>query len=100
MESAPIGNILKYKLQITASGFDMSTDRFDIIVSCSGKELVLTQADVLADLDDNYYIVIDTSVFRSGVLRAKTIAYINDPDCPGGTRTEVDVHELKRLIHA
>lgn len=100
MDKVPIGQVLKYKIQLTASGFDMASDPFDLIFSCGGISVKQTQDDVFADLEGNYYIAIDTTPFRSGALYMVTKAYVPDPDCPDGTRTEMDKQYIKELYKA
>lgn len=89
-ESAFIGTELKFNVNIQSSGFSMLDDDFRIILQCGSKEIVFEKADCIIDEDQNFFIVIDTSLLKRGDVYAITYAYVPDEDCPDGIRTEVD----------
>ena len=92
-----IGEELKYAVRITASGFSMDGDDFEIVVSCGSRKRTYAKEDLLLDLQGNYYLAIDTSEFKKGDLYATVYAYVPDDDFPDGKRTEIYKTKLTTL---
>lgn len=88
-----VGTDLKFKIDITADGFDQSEDPFEIKVVCGNRTQTITQDDVVED-DGNYYILIDTSQFGTGLVKLIVTAKVPDKNFESGYRREVTVHEL------
>lgn len=82
------GTELKYKVAITASGFDMDSDDFFFTVSCGGVSKTILKADCIYD-NENWYLCFDTSGFNPGRMTVETTAVIPDTDFADGYRTEV-----------
>lgn len=97
IEQVFIGTELKYLVEITATGFSMEDDDFHIVVSVGNKKATYNKTDLLVDEEDNYYLAIDTSLFKKGDLYATLYAYVPDDDFPDGLRTEVNVQKLTTL---
>lgn len=97
--AAYIGTKLKYLFGISANGFDMTTDDYSVSLYCGGRTLTLLPPDILYDADSgNHYLVIDTSVFRSGMLYITVTAIVPDSDFPDGVRLEIVKQPLIRLL--
>lgn len=92
-----IGTELKFAVDITADGFSMEDDDYEIVVSSGNRQQVITKGEVLIDEHGQRYISIDTTNFKKGGLYATTYAFIPDDDFPDGKRTEVDVQLLTTL---
>ena len=95
-----IGTELKYMVAITAPGFDMERDDFTITAKCGNKKAVYKKSDMIIDEDRNYYVLIDTSIFKPGDLYAITEVEVPDSDFEDGKRTEVDRIKLTTLENA
>lgn len=85
-----LGTDLKLQLTITASGFNMNTGKYDIVVSCGGRTRQYNQDTVVSD-GSNHYLVIPTETLCPGILKLKVTAYVPDADAPGNLRKEVTV---------
>ena len=83
-----LGTKLKYLIKITAVGFSMLTDDFNIILTRGSKSVTFEKSDLVTDGDD-YYIIFDTAQFGAGELYYKITAYVPDDDFPDGLRPEV-----------
>ena len=88
-----VGTDLKFKIDITAEGFDQFQDDFEIKVVCGNRTQVITQDDVVED-DDGLYILIDTTQFGTGLVKLIVTAKVPDTNFESGYRREVTVHEL------
>lgn len=82
------GTELKYLVEITAAGFSMATDDFNIVLSRGSHSVTFEKSDLVTD-GENYYLVFDTAQFRTGDLYYTITAYVPDNDFPDGLRTEV-----------
>lgn len=100
-DSAFLGTEVKYLVQIEASGFDMTTDDFEITIKRGKIEHVFTKSDLVdesyteeGEVKHNYYLCFDTAEFGKGTLTCIVRAYVPDTDFPDGLRTEVDMFDL------
>ena len=104
-DNAFIGTELKYLLEISASGFDMDRDDFEITLKRGSKSLNLKKSDLVVEdytvVEDNisitkhhYYVCFDSAYFGSGIIAAIITAYVPDEDFDDGFRTEVDKFDL------
>lgn len=86
-----VGEDLKFKITLTAEGFDQSKDNYDIDFYC-GENTVkhFTQADMKEGLDGDYYLLIDTKAMQPGVMRMVITAHIPDNDFPDHFRDEIE----------
>ena len=91
MDRAFVGTELKFLIEITAEGFDMETDPFEIVLTCGGKSKTVPQDDIVYDENEGkHYLLVDTTDFCSGTLVATVIAQVPDEDFESGYRREVD----------
>lgn len=93
-----IGTELKFAFTITADGFDMDTDDYEITLSCGGKRLPVPKEDIV-DGEDGHYLLVDTSQFPSGTLRMVVTAQVPDDDFGDGMRAEVAALDLCIIQH-
>ena len=93
---AYIGEELKYAVVLTAQGFSMLTDDFEIVASVGSRKVTYKKSDLIQS-DGNFFIVVDTSRFKKGDLYFTTYAYVPDPDMEDGFRTEVDHQKIITL---
>lgn len=89
-----IGTELKYAIALSCPGFSQATDDYTITLRCNNKEVVIPKEEVIDGGNNDYYIVIDTSVFRKGQLKMIVTAEVEDEDLPDGHRTEIAVKNL------
>ena len=88
-----VGTELKYKVTMTASGFDMSIDDWTVTVARGAVSRVYTKADCIHG-QDGWYVCIDTTDFGAGQYYATLTAYVPDTDLEDGKRTEVQRCQL------
>ena len=72
-----LGSDLKFKIEITASGFDQATDDYTIDLYCGNKKIAYTKADIV-EQDGNYYLLVDTSLLRPGTMKLVITAMVPD----------------------
>ena len=85
-----IGTDLKFKITLTAEGFDQGRDNYEIDFYCGDGHKHFTQDDVVKGTDGNFYIFIPTSDFTPGITKMVITAYIPDRDISGGVRKEIE----------
>ena len=117
-DGAWVGTHLKYKVEITAEGFSMDENDFEIEVRRGKEKVIFDKAAMLihdpaedevevgsgsgsgsgsgeeAEPEMEYYILIDTEELGPGKYEVITRAFIPDDDVEGGVRTEVDKQTL------
>lgn len=79
---------MKFKVEITATGFSMLEDDFNITLKRGGTSKTYQKADLIFG-EDGFFLCFDTRDFGSGVLTAIITAYVPDDDFDDGLRTEV-----------
>lgn len=87
------GTEVKYKVDLTASGFDMDSCDFFFTIYCGGKSLTVLKPELVTD-GENWYLCFDTSGFDPGLMTVETTAFIPDTDFSEGIRTEVNSSTL------
>jgi len=87
------GTEVKFKVDLSASGFDMDSCDFFFTIYCGGKTLTVLKSELVYDGTD-WYLCFDTSGFNSGTMTVVTTAFIPDSDFPDGLRTEIDKQTL------
>lgn len=95
-ESYYVGLGLKFKINITGEGFNQATNPYTVVASCNNKNITYTQDDIHQEGND-YYLCIDTSVFKPGTLKLIITADIPDEAFEGGYRKEIDVKVIGPL---
>lgn len=90
------GTEVKFKVDLSASGFDMAACDFFFTIYCGGKTLTIPKSELVYDGTD-WYLCFDTSGFNSGTMTVVTTALIPDSDFPDGLRTEVTKDTLGTL---
>lgn len=85
-----IGSDLKFKVDITASGFDQDTDEYRIDLYCGSKKISFTNEDVVVE-DGNHYLLVNTDLLKPGPLMLVVTAIVPDETFPSGARREVEV---------
>lgn len=91
--TAYLGTEVKFRVRITAEGFDQDTDNWAVTVSNGSRSHTFEKADCIHNLD-GWFVCFDTTDFGPGLYRATIAAYIPDTDFPDGTRTEIRVTDL------
>lgn len=93
-----VGEDLKFKITLTAEGFDQSTDGYEIDFYCGDNTVKhFTQADIKTGADGDYYLLIDTKEMKPGVMRMVITAHIPDNDFDDHYRNEVESISLGPL---
>lgn len=93
-----VGEDLKFKITLTADGFEQSTDNYEIDFYCGDNTVKhFTQADMKTGLDGDYYLLINTKGMQPGVMRMVITAHIPDNDFPDHFRDEMESISLGPL---
>ena len=93
METIYKGTELKFKVELTASGFSMATDDFEVEVK-SGKTSVSLDKEDLILSSGEYYGIVNTDDLAPGEVKLVCTAHIPDSDADDGIRNEVAVCSL------
>lgn len=107
-DNAFIGTELKYLLEIEASGFDMDTDYFEVLLKRGSKQLVFHREDLAVEtyieIVDNisvekhhYYVCFDSEYFGAGLITVVVTAHVPDSDFDDGIRKIVDKFNLVNI---
>lgn len=88
-----VGTELKYKVTITASGFDMDTDDWTVTIARGKVSKTFAKSECIHG-EDGWYVCLDTTELGAGAYHAVVTAYVPDTDFPDGLRTEVKRFEL------
>lgn len=100
MESYYVGTDLKFKIDINAQGFSMQDDDFYITLA-QGNYIVNVPKEKLVQNNGDFYLLVDTTSFKSGTIRMITTAMVPDDDFDTGFRREVvavDLCTLKQVM--
>ena len=103
------GTMVKYLLEITASGFDMDRDDFQVTLKRGSKSLTISKAGMVVEsyteVQDNisvekhhYYVCFDTSYFGKGTISVVVTAWAPDDDFEGGFRRIVHKFDLTDVM--
>lgn len=96
-----IGSDLKFKIDITALGFDQNTDEYKIDLYCGGKKISYTNADIKTDeVSGDHYLLVNTDKLTSGPMKIVVTACVQDEIFDSGVRREVDVKSIGALKKA
>jgi len=85
-----LGSDLKFKIEVTASGFDQATDDYTVDLYCGNKKIAYTKADIVAQ-EGNYYLLVNTSLLKPGTMKLVITAMVPDEAFASGVRREVEV---------
>lgn len=85
-----LGSDLKFKIEITASGFDQSTDNYTVDLYCGNKKISYKKEDIV-EQDSNYYLLVDTSLLKPGTMKLVITAFVPDDTFDSGVRKEIEV---------
>lgn len=94
-----IGTDLKFSFTVTADGFNMDEDDYEVVLICGGTKVTIEKDDVVTGTDTNHYLLVDTTLFPSGTLRAVVYAKVPDSDYVSEVRREVAAEDLVIIKH-
>ena len=93
-----VGTKLKYALTISAEGFNMENDDFDVLLKRGPNSMLLKKEDLVVDDNGQYYVCFDSTPLGPGVVSAIITARVPDDDFPDGVRDEVFKLVLAELL--
>lgn len=96
MEEFYVGSDLKFKVDITASGFNIAEDDFTIVLVQGNRSKVLHRDDLVAG-EDGYYLTVNAEEFNEGIIKMIVSAEVPDDDFEDGSRREVECLELCKI---
>ena len=85
------GEEAKYGVLITADGFSMESDEFqvELLWGMFGKSITIPKDNMVFGVDGYCYFIFETNEMV-GRVTARCTYWVPDTDCPDGIRTEVD----------
>ena len=89
-----VGTELKYKVTISASGFDQDADDWNVKIIRGKTSRTFDKSECVHGAD-GWYVCFDTAEFGSGSYAAIVTAFVPDGDFPDGYRTEVKKFDLQ-----
>ena len=98
METYYKGTELKPKIELTAQGFSMTNDEFEIEVK-SGRSSITMEKEDLIVKNGEYYAYIDTNELQAGTLKLIATLHVPDSDAPDGIRNEIAVTNLCSIVN-
>jgi hypothetical protein len=90
------GSDLKFQIDISATGFDQNSDRYNIDFYCGDRKISFTQDDVISS-DGKFYLPVPTAGLEPGMMKIVVTAFVPDSDFTSGYRKEIAVRNLKYL---
>lgn len=98
-ESFYLGNDYKLLIEMTAPGFSMDDDDWDVSIKIGSRTLAkYAKADCIRDDEGNYYALVRGSDMRPGNLDIIFHAYVPDDDWDDGIMNEIDKQSLATII--
>lgn len=92
MDDSVKGTIFKLNVHMNPIGghhlADVEWEAEVYAIGGFGKRIIVRKEDALKIDEDNYLIVVDSSIGGAGHYHLTLTAYINDADCPNGIRVE------------
>lgn len=88
-----VGTELKFKVDISSTGFNMDSDDWSVKIVRGNKSREFFKADCIAG-EDGWYVCFDTRDFGPGLYFAVITAHVPDSDFGDGIRTEVKKFKL------
>lgn len=85
-----IGTDLKFKITLTADGFDQSRDDYDIDFYCGTQVKHYNQSHMITGSDGFHYLCIKTDDLAPGMMKMVITAHIPDRDFSEGVRKEIE----------
>lgn len=89
-----VGTKLKYKVTITASGFDQDADDWNVRINRGKTSRTFSKSECIRGAD-GWYVCFDTTEFGPGAYTAVVTAFVPDGDFQDGFRTEVKKFDLE-----
>ena len=102
MNSDYIGNDMKFIVNPTATGFDKTTDDWEVTLSRGRVERTWTRDQLVVDEENNFYLCFNTDDFGPGLYMLTITVHVPDTDFDDGYREEVtqlpliNVNRLKK----
>jgi hypothetical protein len=91
------GTELKFKVELTANGFSMAENDFEVEVKSGKTSVTLAKEDLIVNSGD-YYGIVPTDTLAPGEVKLVATAHIPDSDADDGVRNEVAVTSLCTLV--
>lgn len=92
-----IGTDLKFRIAISAPGFNQAEDDYDIKLFTGGATpLEFDQDDIVQDGDD-FYLCVPTAELSPGPLKLVITAHVPDTDFGDNERSEIAVKNIGYL---
>lgn len=94
-----VGTQLKFALTVTADGFSMDDDDFEVTLKSQSKSLTIKKEDMVHDdTEGQWYFTFDSAAFGPGLVSVIVTASVPDDDFDGGVRREVVKRSLIRIM--
>lgn len=88
-EGVFIGTDLKFLIEITSPGFEMTENEFTVEIRSNKHSRVFPKSELIQDEENKFYVCFNTSEFGTGVIEMIVTALVPDIDFDDGIRSEV-----------
>lgn len=92
-----VGEGLKFRFDINATGFDQSVHPYTIDIYCGEKHIRLNQYNVKEGDDGHFYLPVKTDSLEPGPMKMVVTALVPDDDFEEGYRKQIVVKKLRYL---
>ena len=95
----PLGSDIKVVIEMTAPGFSMNNDDWEVIFKCGGKTVATrTKAECIKDYQGNWYATLRGADMKNGMLSVVFHALVPDYDWDDGIRNEYDKQDIAPVV--
>ena len=84
-----IGTDLKFRFEIEAEGFDITSDKYSLFLTQGDDVTKVPPENIVDDGEGNYYLLVDTKTLKKGNLGLIVTVFIPDDDFKSGVRKEI-----------
>lgn len=89
-----VGTDLKILVTLTATGFDMDLDDWQIGIKCRNKVVKVISKEEAIKTEDGWFVTVRAADLKPGVIEVVGYARIPDDDFDDGIRNEVGKERL------
>lgn len=94
-----LGTDLKFLVEMTAQGFSMDNNDWEVSVMCGTKTVsTFGKQDCIRDDDGNWYVCIKATLLKKGDLTLVAHALVPDTDFEDDIRNEVDKEKVGKIL--
>lgn len=95
----PLGSDIKVLIEMSAPGFSMANDDWEVIFKCGGKAVATrSKSECIQDYQGNWYALLRGADMKNGELSIVFHAFVPDYDWDDGIRNEYDKQVIGPVV--